>query len=125
MSYIKRFGTKYPRDVGDTDILLPYVPWVPRIQYLRQGILDIADHAQCRIRYERIDESLSRVRLDQHVALVDRLKTADARTVETDAVDDNILVQLLDRNRDMLPQSRNIREFQIDELQPLVLGILR
>ena len=53
---------------------------------------------------------------DEHVALVDRLPAADARAVEAQAVFEHVLVQLADRNGEVLPQAGEIHEPQVDRL---------
>ena len=44
----------------------------------------------------RVDEGGRRVGHEQHVRLMDVLETADARAVEADAVDEQVLAELLD-----------------------------
>ena len=99
--------------------LTGHVPRIARIVFPRDRILDVADDRQRRDRGERIDERRVRLRHDQHVALVDRLPAADARAVEPQPVLEHVLVQLVDRDGQVLPQPREIHEPQVDRLDIL------
>ena len=60
-----------------------------------------------------------RLRHHQHVALVDRLPAADAGAVEAQAVLEDVLVELVDRNGEVLPQPGEVHEPQVDGLDVL------
>ena len=55
-----------------------------------------------------------RLRDHQHVALIDRLPAADAGAVEAEAVLEDVLVELVDGNREVLPQAGEVHKPQID-----------
>jgi hypothetical protein len=97
---------------------------VARVRLARDRILDVADQHERRMIEERIDERGLRIRDHQHVALVDRLPTADRRAVEAHAVFERALVDLADRIRAVLPLTREIREAKIDDLHVVLLGEL-
>ena len=68
---------------------------------------------------ERIEEGRLGLRHDEHVALVDRLPAADAGAVEAQAVFEHVFVELVDGDREVLPQAGKIHEPQIDRLDVL------
>ena len=65
---------------------------------------------------ERIDERRLGLRHDEHVALVDRLPAADAGAVEAEAVLEHVLVELVDGDREVLPEAGKVHEPQVDRL---------
>ncbi len=69
---------------------------------------------------ERIERGRLRLRHDEHVALVDPLPAADARAVEPQAVLEHVLGQLVDRDREVLPQAGEVHEPQVDRLDVLL-----
>ena len=81
------------------------VPRIARIVLPRDRVLDVADHRQRRNLAERIQDGRLGLRDHEHVALVDRLPAADARTVEAQPVLEHVLVELIDGNGEMLPQA--------------------
>ena len=56
------------------------------------------------------------LRHEEHVALVDRLPAANAGAVEAQAVLEDVFVQLVHRNREVLPDAREVHESQVDRL---------
>ena len=65
---------------------------------------------------ERIDERRVGLRHEEHVALVDRLPAADAGAVEAQAVFEDVFVELVDGDREVLPDAGEIHEPQVDGL---------
>ena len=65
---------------------------------------------------ERIENRRLGLRHHEHVALVDRLPAANAGAVEAQAVFEHVLCQLVDRNREVLPDAGKIHEPQVDRL---------
>src|SRR5207253_7455616 len=58
---------------------------------------------------------------EEHVALVDVLEAADRRAIEADAIGEEALRELFDRNGKMLPRARQVDEPQVDDLDALIL----
>ena len=75
------------------------------VVFAADRILHVADHRQRRQHRKRIDHRRRRHRNQQHVALVDRLPAADARSVEAEAILKDILLQFADGNRVVLPRT--------------------
>jgi hypothetical protein len=63
-----------------------YVARIARVIFARDRILNVADHAECWQRGERIDEGGFCLRYDEHVAFVNRLPTTNAGTVKAEPV---------------------------------------
>ena len=79
------------------------IPRVARVVFPRDRVLYVADHRQRGERAKRIDRRRFGLGHDEHVALVDRLPTANAGAVEAQAFLEHVLGQLIDGNRKMLP----------------------
>src|ERR1019366_8515030 len=112
------------RGVGDSrteQILLGLardVAWVAAVVLERQRVLDVADDRHRRNLQGSVDERASGIREQEHVALVDLLEAADARTVEPDAFREERLGQLADGDAEVLPAAEQIGETQVDDLDP-------
>ena len=74
---------------------------------------------------ERVDVGRRRVRDQLHVGLVDRLEAADRRTVEHLAVGEEVLVQRGRGHVEVLHDTGQVAEPDIDELDVVVLEVLR
>ena len=87
---------------------------------------DVADEAQGRVLGERIHNRSIWVGDDEHVARLDRLPSADRRSVDAESVFKRSLVlELRDGNREMLPLAEQIDKFDIDHHGTLVLDHLQ
>jgi len=102
--------------------LLRDVARVARVRPPRERVDDVAYEVQRLDAQDRIDERTVRVRQKEHVALVNVLEAADRRAVEADAVDEEALAELLDRDREVLPRPGQIDEAKVDDLR---LGLFR
>ena len=92
------------------------VAGVAGVIFAGDGVLDVADHHERGERGERIDEGGFGLGDDEHIALVNRLPSADAGAVEAEAVFENVFVELVDGDGEMLPEAGKIHETQIDGL---------
>src|SRR5207245_8799368 len=70
---------------------------------------------------ERVQLRRGGVGEEQHVRLVDGLEPADGGTVEADAVREEVLGQLIDGDREVLPQTREVHEPEVHDLGALLL----
>src|SRR5581483_6596586 len=57
----------------------------------------------------------------QHVAVVDRLPSPDARSIETGPILKNLLGEFVDRRGKMLPDARKVDELKVDHLRFVLL----
>ncbi|MCY1522735.1 hypothetical protein D9M68_576010 [compost metagenome] len=96
--------------------LLRHVARVARVGLAQDRVEHAADQRQRRNLADRIDEGGGRVRLQQHVRLVDFLESADRRAVEADTVLEQLLGQLRQADGKVLPQPRQVGELQVDDL---------
>jgi hypothetical protein len=76
---------------------------------------DIARQDHRRDLERRVDIRRGRIGHQQHVRLVDVLEAADARAVEADAVDEQVLAEILDRDAEVLGLSGEVDEAQVDD----------
>ena len=83
-------------------------------------ILDVADHRQRGEGREGIDDRRVGLGDEEHVTLVDALPAAEARAVEAEAVAERILLELPDRDREMLPGTEEVGKPQINRLDLLL-----
>jgi hypothetical protein len=104
--------------------LLGDVARITRVLFLRDRIEHVADQAQRRYGGERIHHSGGGIRHDQHVGCVDRLPTANRRTVEAAAFLEQRFAELGHRNREVLPGAEKIQKLQIDAGRLLLFGKL-
>ncbi len=90
----------------------------------RDRVDDIGDDVHRLHVEDRIDERCARVEDQQHVALVDRLETADRAAVEADALSEQPFRELLDRDGKVLPRAGQVDEAEVDDLDPGLFGHL-
>ena len=88
-------------------------------------VRDVADQNEGLRLLERVQECGRRVRDDQHVAFLDLLEAADGRAVEADAFGEAVEIEGGRRHREMLPQTWEIREAQVDHDNVVVLDGLQ
>jgi hypothetical protein len=105
--------------------LLRHVARITAIGLARDRVLDVADEDEGRHRGEGIHLRRRGVGNEQHVRLVDRLEASNGRAVEPEAVMEDALAQLGNRDRKVLPEAGEIDEAQIDDLDALLLGHLQ
>ncbi len=85
----------------------------------------VARDEQRRLVHERIDVGGARIRHQQHVGRLDALPAGDRRAVERMAAVELVLRELPGRHGDVLLLAARVREAKVDELDLLVLIILR
>ena len=95
---------------------------VARIRLAAARLRDVAHEDHRRDVEGRVDEGGRRVRQEQHVALMDVLEAANARSVEADAVDEQVLTELLDRNREVLRLAGQVDEAEVDHEDATLTG---
>ena len=101
------------------DRLAGHVPRIAAVVLAGDRVLNVADHRQGRDLAERIEHGRFGLRHHEHVALVDGLPAADAGAVEAQPVLEHVLVELVDGDGEVLPQSREVHEPQVDGLHVL------
>ncbi len=101
-----------------------YIARIPGIGLIQHRIEYVADHCQRRGLALGVDEGGRRVRLEQHVRFVDFLKATDRRTVETDPIAEEAWINLGQGDREVLPEPRQIREPEVDDLDVVLLDHL-
>jgi hypothetical protein len=106
-------------DPGALQVLLGLAGDVPRVASVRlpgHRVADVADQLQGRHFEDRVHGRCFRVGDQQHVALVDVLEAADARPVEPDPVLEQLVGEVFDGDREVLPDSRQVHEHEINDL---------
>ena len=98
------------------DRLAGDVARIARVILARDRVLHVADHAERGDLGERIDERRVGLRQEEHVALVDRLPAADAGAVEAEAFFEDFFFELLDGDREVLPDAGEVHEPHVDGL---------
>ena len=88
---------------------------VTAVRLTAPGLDNVACHDQRRDIERRVDIGGRRIRHQQHVRLVDVLEAADARAIEADAVDEQVLAEVLDRDAEVLGLPRQVDEAQVDD----------
>src|SRR5205823_1941612 len=83
--------------------LLGNVSGILGVRLTRNGVLDVAHHAERRDLAGWVDNGGIRVGQEQHVALIDLLETANGRAVEAKAIRKRVLRQLGGGDRKVLP----------------------
>ena len=122
-----RLGSEVRRvaDAGGLQIRLGLardVARVARVVGAGDRIGDVGDDAQRRILGERIHHRSIRVGNHQHVAVVDRLPSANRRAVEAQPfVEGRFILELGNRGSEMLPRAEQVDEFHIDHHHALFL----
>ncbi len=97
---------------------------VPAIGLARDRVDDVADQEQGLVRKHRIDGGRVRVGDEEHVALIDGLEAADAGPVESEAAGEAVLLELAERQAEVLPCPREVDEPDVDDLDALSLRAL-
>ena len=113
------------RDAGRLQVRLGLprdVAGVAGVVLLGDRVDDVADQRKRRPGDERIDDRRLGVGDHQHVGGVDRLPAADGRPVEAEPFLEAVLLELIDRHREVLPGADEIHELQVDHLDVLALG---
>ena len=95
---------------------------VARVRLAAARLGDVAHEDHRRDVERRVDERGRRIRHEQHVALMDVLEAADARPIEADAVDEQVLAQLLDRDREVLGLAGQVDEAEVDHEDAALSG---
>src|SRR5258708_296600 len=98
-------------------------PRIARVALHRAGLDDVADDAERRDGAGGVQKSGVGVRQQQHVGLVDLLETTDRRSVEANALAEELLREFFDGNRKVLPQPRQVDELEVDHLDLEVFGL--
>ena len=83
---------------------------------------DVGDDADGGPGEERIEARRVGVRHGEHVGFVDAHPAADRRAVESEAVLECVLVQMLQGKGAVLPAAEHVDEFQVDHLGLVLLG---
>src|SRR6266513_540523 len=97
------------------------VAGIARVGLTRDRIHDVARQGKRRHFQTGVNEGARRIRQQQHVALVDGLEAADRRAVESQTVRERVFLELLQRNREMLPGAGQIRETHVHDLHACFL----
>ncbi len=92
------------------------------VRLQRERVADVAHDGERRHVETGIDENAVRVREQEHVALMDLLKAANARAVKADAVGEQRFGQLAHGDAEVLPAADQVGEAEIDHLHPAFLG---
>ncbi|RAO49019.1 hypothetical protein GAR06_01390 [Micromonospora saelicesensis] len=103
--------------------LLRHVARVAAVGLAGERVVDEEVQRERLLRAERVDERGGDIREQEHVRLVDRLETADRRTVEREAVGEEVVVDGLDRQIEVLHHAGQVTETNVDELHVLVLEV--
>ena len=110
------------RDAGPAQVLLRLLGDEPRVAGVRLAadrVHDVADQEKRLMGKNRVDRRRVGVRHEEHVALVDRLESADARAVKSEAVLEAVDLQLADGQAEMLPGAGKVDETHVDDLDAL------
>ena len=95
---------------------------VALVALLGDRVLGVPDHHQGGGLGERIHDRGFRIGNQEHVALVDRRPTADARSIHAEALFEAAFVNLAHRVRNVMLQTRNVGEPQVELLGIVLLG---
>jgi hypothetical protein len=95
---------------------------VALVALLGDRIFHVADHHQGGGLGERIHDGRVRIGDQEHIALVDRRPTADARSIHAEAFFEALQSQFADRVGDVMLQARDVGESQVDLLDIVFLG---
>ena len=113
------------------DCFLGDVPGVPGVSFSGNGVENVADDTESGVFADRINYSGRRVELKYHVALLDLLEAADARAVEAYTLGPDSpfrpirIVYFACRDGEMLPQTGQIDEFQVDEFNVFIFDLFK
>jgi hypothetical protein len=98
---------------------------VAAIKLAGRRLDDIAHQDQHRRRAERVDIGGAEVRLQNHVALVDRLPAGDRRAVEHEAIGQHVLVDRARDHGEMLPLALGVGEPEVHPFDLIVGDLLQ
>src|SRR5256885_11697804 len=115
-------STLFPYTTLFRSRFLRHVARIARVALARHRVGHVTRERKGRDFETRIDEGTRRVREQQHVALVDRLKPANRGAVEPDPLGKQLFAQLFQRDGKVLPRTRQVGEPQIHHLHA---GFLR
>ena len=90
------------------------------VRLARDRIDNRADQRQRRFGVEDVDPGRRRIGNDEHVRGVDDSPAADARSVEAEAIGENLLVVFGERGGEMLPRAEQVGELEVDQLHVVV-----
>ena len=102
--------------------LLRDVARITRVGLERDRVVHEAVDVQRLVGAERVDDGRVRVGHEDHVRLLDLLEAADRRAVEAETLVEGIGAELVQRRREVLHQSWQVTEAEVDDLDSLVLG---
>ena len=88
-----------------------------------QRVVDEEGHVQRLVLPERVNVGGRGIREQEHVRLVDRLESADRRTVERQAVFESGSAEIRHRKREVLHDARQIAEAGVDEFDFVIADI--
>src|SRR5882724_6538214 len=117
-----QLGTNVYR-IRETDLLdvgfslLRDVSRIAAVGVTGYRIFDVADQDQRGHRRVGVHHRRGRVWEQQHVGFIDRLKSADRRSVESDSFLEQFFAEFRDRNRKVLPEPGKIDEPQVYDLR--------
>ena len=114
-------------DLRALQVLLGFLRDVPRIAIIGltgDRIHHVADQAQGRHGAKGIHAGSRRIRHHEHVAVIDRLPSADGGSVEPRSVLEQRFRQLVDGNAEMLPRADQVHKLQVHDLDFVFLHIL-
>src|SRR5262249_21217147 len=88
-------------------------PGIPIVMLASNGIDDVSVHYQRAGFVKRIEKRGSRIRNDEHIALIDGRPTAYTRAVDAEPILERVLAQHVDRVTYVLGKSGKIREAEV------------
>jgi hypothetical protein len=94
-----------------------------RVGLAGDGVVDVAVDEQRLVLAEDVRRRRRGVREQEHVRLLDALEPADRRAVEEQPVGEGLLGDLVDGHREVLDESRQVDEAEVDELVALDLDL--
>ena len=118
-------GVRHSRRTQIHFCLLRNVARIAVITLLGHGIDHVAYHHQCGYFSEWIEHITVGIRNEQHVAFVDGCPPPNRRAVHAKALFKRGLRQLIDRIRNVMLQSRQVGETEIEHLNSVLLHKLQ
>ena len=97
---------------------------ITAVRLARERVAHEAVDVERGVLAERVDDRRCRVGDQEHVGFLDLLESADRRTVETQAVLEHLLLQLVRGDREVLHQPRKVTEPNVDDIDAGVLDEL-
>ena len=105
--------------------LLHDVARVAGVRLAGERVADVHVDVQRHVLAERVEHGGVGIGDQEHVGLLDLLEAADRRTVESETVLEDVLRQLVSRHREVLHQTREVTEPNVDDLDVVVLDELQ